>query len=149
MDTNVGYIMAINDRAAAKRRRIISQEKNSASASNSNPDAISFSQRKVKLNTVIGSNTSCTLKAAKELKKKKIYCISNVAMDTSCDELKNWIESCNISVLSIFEAKTKFKDSLSIRVCIDAVDAVKFESDDIWASNVIVRDWVFKAKVDN
>ena len=66
---------------------------------------------------------------------------------TDCSELKNYIETFKITVLSIFEAKTKFKDSKSFRVCIEACDIDKFIADDIWASHIIVRDWVFKGNV--
>jgi hypothetical protein len=60
--------------------------------------------------------------------------------------LQDWIESCEIKVLSIYDAKTKYKDSSSFRVCIADSDSVKFTSDNMWASNVIIREWVFKPK---
>ena len=89
------------------------------------------------------------MKAANALVKKKIFCISNLSSDTSDEELKSWIEQNDIKVLSIFDAKTKYKDSHAFRVCISEEDTVKFTSGNIWASNVIVREWIFKNKVAN
>ena len=76
---------------------------------------IDSSVKKPKPKTVIGSNASCSLKAAKELLNKRVFCISNVSDKTTCQELQDYIESCGVKVLSIFEAKTKFKDSHSFR----------------------------------
>jgi len=105
---------------------------------------IDSSVKKPKPKTVIGSNASCSLKAAKELLNKRVFCISNVSDKTTCQELQDYIESCGVKVLSIFEAKTKFKDSHSFRVCINSVNTEKFIADSIWGSDIIVREWVFK-----
>ena len=43
-------------------------------------------------------------------------------------------------MLSIFDAKTKFKDSCDFRVCIEESDMSKFTSIEIWSSNVTVRE---------
>ena len=34
-------------------------------------------------------------------------------------------------------------------VNIDANDIDKFNSDDVWAPHIVIRDWVFKPKPDN
>lgn len=130
-DADNSYTVVVNDRS--KRRRTAS------SATKTEPI-------KTKPKTVIGSNNNCSLKAAKELKKKKVFCVSNLAQDTSCDLLKSWIESCDIPVITINPAKTKFKDSASFCVCVAEADAIKFISDNTWGSDVIVREWVFKPK---
>ena len=93
---------------------------------------------------MIGSNASCSLKAAKELLNKRVFCISNVSDKTTFQELQDYIESCGVKVLSIFEAKTKFKDSHSFRVCINSVNTEKFIADSVWGSDIIVWEWVFK-----
>lgn len=120
----------------SKKRRIGSDQ-NSKSASRSAP-----------VQRVIGSNvTTCTLKAAKELKKSKIFCVSNLSKDTTCADLLQWLNDCNIKINNIFEAKTKYANSTSFRVNIDAMDENKFTANDIWASHIIVREWVFKSKL--
>lgn len=102
-----------------------------------------FSQiRRAKV--TIGSNTTCALKAAKDLKKNRVFCVSNVSSNTSDSELKSWLESCNIRVNNIFSAKTKFTNTASFRVNINADDAEKFMADSTWGSSIIIRDWVFK-----
>jgi hypothetical protein len=98
--------------------------------------------------TVVGSSTTCSLKAAKELFKKRIFCVSNLSASTTTEEIKSYIESCNIKVFNVFVAKTKFEDSSAFRVSIDASDTEKFVANDIWASHIIIREWVFKKPVN-
>jgi hypothetical protein len=92
-----------------------------------------------------GNNQNCKIKAARELFKKKVFCISNIASDTSCVDLKEWIESFDIVVYNVFEAKTKFKNSMAFRICIREDDSAKFLETDVWAPHVIIREWVFKS----
>ena len=128
-----------------KRRRVRSPNNvnlNISSSQNARPST------KPKPRTIVGNNSSCLLKAAKILTKNRIFCVSNVAAETSCDDLKTWIESCNIKVNNIYTAKTKYEGSTSFRVNINAADVEKFVSDEIWASHMIVREWVFK-KTEN
>jgi hypothetical protein len=84
---------------------------------------------------VIGSCASSTIKAAKELTEKRIYFVSNLDKSTSNEDLKTLIESQNIKVLNIFEAKTKFTDSKAFRVCIDASGRDSFEDGSIWPAS--------------
>ena len=127
-----------------KRKRVFSRQ----DADHSRPPA-SIPRRLTlaRPKTVIGSSTTCTLKAAKELHKKRIFCVSNLSEATSSDEIKGYIESCNIKVFSVFQAKTKYADSTAFRVCIDASDVEKFASNDLWASHIIIREWVFKKPI--
>lgn len=99
---------------------------------------------------IIGSNTStCTLKAAKEFKKNKIFCVSNLSTEVTCEQLLQWLNSCNIKVHNIFTAKTKYAESNAFRVNIDTDDVEKFMTNDVWAPNIVIREWVFKPKPDN
>ena len=96
--------------------------------------------------TVIGSNVSATLKAAKELLNKKVFCVSNISVDTSCDDIKSIVESFGIKVFSVYVVNTKFENSASFRVCIDAAHIDKFVDQGNWGEHIVVREWVFKPK---
>jgi len=96
---------------------------------------------------ILGKSNTCTLKAAKSLTKNRIFCVSNIAPNTTCDDLTNWIISCGIKVNNVFVAKTKFKDTIAFRINIDANDSDKFLSEDTWSSDIIIRDWVFKSNL--
>ena len=142
MDTE-GYRTVVNDRS--KRKRMSSQEQ-IPNAAAIHPSGPTNNRITTKSKTVIGSNTNCPFKAAKGLKKKKVFCVSNLSVDTTCDNLQSWIQSYNIPVLSIFEAKTKYADSVAFRVCVADCDADKFASNDMWSASVLVREWVFKTR---
>ena len=101
---------------------------------------------KPKPKTVIGSNASCSLKAARELKKNRIFAVSNCSVDTTCEILTLWLTESGIRTNNVFLAKTKFENSNAFRVNIDASDADKFTCKDLWGPHIIVRDWVFKAQ---
>lgn len=98
--------------------------------------------------TIIGSNAGSSLKAAKELRKKRIFCVSNVCSKTTSDELKNMLTENNIRVNNIFAAKSKSPDSVSFRVNIDAEDISKFVDEALWPSYIIVREWVFRENAE-
>ena len=136
MDSNTADFTVVGNK---KRRRV-----NSPMLTQSRVRRITLDT--VKARKIVGSSNTCTLKAAKELTKKRFFCVSNMSTGTSSEELKSWIESCNITVNSIFSAKTKFTDTTSFRVRINAGDADKFMEDSIWGPGIIIRDWVFKEK---
>jgi len=60
--------------------------------------------------------------------------------------MKNIVESFDIKLYDVFEAKTRFRDSAAFRVSIDATDVEKFINDSMWPAHVIVREWVLKDK---
>ena len=113
MESDDGFTVVINDKHEGKRKRPNTPEKNEANAVglSQRPSAASIVRSAVrpKPKTLVGTGSGCTLKAAKELKKKRIFCISNIAPDTSKEMLKTWIESCGINVLSILMQKTNLK----------------------------------------
>ena len=102
----------------------------------------------VKPKTIIGSNAGSSLKAAKEQRKKRIFCVSNVCSKTTSEELKNMLTENNIRVNNIFTAKSKSEDSVSFRVNIDADDISKFVDEALWPSYIIVREWVFRESAE-
>jgi hypothetical protein len=136
-DSDMGYQLVSH----GKRRR-------HSPTSNSplvNPATIANpTKSKSKPKTLIGSNSQCTIKAARELRKNKIFYVCNVAKETDSEALKNWLTSCCIKVNNVFVAKTKFEDSNAFRVNIDADHADKFIAE--CGPHLIIREWVFKAQ---
>jgi len=96
----------------------------------------------------VGTNNHCTLKAAKTLKKKKVYLLGNVSTDEKIEDVSDWMKQLNIEVVSIFDVKTKFQNTQSFRVCIDAASDDIFTNMDNWPNDVIIRQWVHKEKKD-
>jgi len=89
------------------------------------------------------------MKAAKTLKKKKVYFLGNVSTNETIDIVKDWCTDLKINVQSIFSVKTKLKESQSFRICVDAKDESKFTNIENWPCDVIVREWIHKEKKDN
>lgn len=97
---------------------------------------------KIKPKTIVGSNTQCAIKAAREIRKSKIFYVSNIDKETGCEEFESWLKNCNIKVHNVFAAKTRFENSNAFRVNIDADDVNKFISE--CGPHLIIREWVFK-----
>ncbi len=95
---------------------------------------------------VVGKANSLSekLAAAKKLKPKRVYCVGNVSTDFSGEDLKNYLADFEVEVISCFTAKTRFEGTAAFRVCIAEADRQKFLNAEIWPSDVIIRDWVFK-----
>ena len=58
------------------------------------------------------------IKASQVVIDKSDYCVSNISIDYNCQDSIDYLEDCNISVVSCFTAKTKFENSNKFRVCI-------------------------------
>ena len=103
----------------------VKKRKYSPSSSRVNPsiagrtNTASSIARPPKPKTIIGTNAECPLKAARELKKNRIFYVSNLSKNTDSESLVKWLTDCNIKVNNIFAAKTKFTDSSAFRVNVD------------------------------
>ena len=84
------------------------------------------------------------IKASQVLIDKSVYCVSNISVDYNCQDLIDYLNDCNISVVSCFSAKTKFDNSNAFRVCVATKDTEKLLDANIWPCDVIIRNWVFK-----
>ena len=95
LESDDGFTVVISDKHEGKRKRANTPEKNDVNSVglSQRPSATSIVRSAVrpKPKTLVGTGSGCTLKAAKELKKKRIFCISNIASDTSNEMLKTWI----------------------------------------------------------
>jgi len=77
---------------------------------------------------------------------KAVYCISNLSLDITDEDVVAFMSGNDIKVISCFSAKTRFTGSKAFRVCIAAKDKERFLSPDNWPEKVIIRDWVFKPR---
>jgi len=128
------------NRTKQKRRRLtLSQEETSASSP----------VTKILPKIIIGTNAGGTMKAAKTLKKKKVYFLGNFSTNETIDIVKDWCTDLNNNVQSIFSVKTKFKESQSFNICVDAEYKRKFSNIENWPCDVIVREWIHKEKKNN
>jgi len=75
-----------------------------------------------------------SIKAAKDITPKAIICVSNLNADTSCDEIKQFITSMDVRVLSCFVAKTRFVATKAFRICINRDDKQRFLETGNWPS---------------
>lgn len=165
MDTATGTDEEMNDFSkiiSKKRRRELSSKERSTDPQMnlSNPpgetaETPSFRSKETasavikKAPTRVGTAESLgSLKAARSLTKKQVFCVSNVNIDVDCDEISTFIKSLNVRVLSCYDALSrsdanKDKKFKSFRICIDAEDKSAFLDMDKWPVNITIREWSF------
>jgi len=100
----------------------------------------SQSSRRFGTSTVSGS-----IKAARNLTKKYVFCVSNVSIDVTVSDIGDFLEGINAHMISCFEAKTKSTKLKAFRVCIDRLGRQAFLDTTNWPKSVILRPWSFKA----
>ena len=134
-----------------KRRRQMTEElrairQSSETARNGNRNThAQITKKSVK---IVGSASNvCSLKAAKPLIKKAIYCVQNIDGATTTEDMTQFVTSLGVRVESCFEAKTRFEDTKAFRVCINSEDNDVFLDANNWPSDVILRQWTFKGKL--
>jgi hypothetical protein len=102
--------------------------------------------------TIIGNSTDSTLKASKTLRvKKAVYCLNNIDNCYSVNEVRDYISSIGVRILSCFELKPmtqQSSDSKAFRVCILAEDRSRLLDSNHWSVGVTLREWVRKPRKD-
>jgi len=91
------------------------------------------------------STVSGSIKAARDLTKKDVFCVSNVSIDVTVSDIGDFLKGINAHMISCFEAKTKSTKSKAFRVCIHRPGRQAFLDTTNWAKSVILRPWTFKA----
>jgi hypothetical protein len=94
---------------------------------------------------VIGrhSGQQCKIKSSGRIVGKRVFAVTNVACDYTADDMISFLSDKHLTVVSCFEAKTKFNSSKSFRICVASTDVDKFLDPEMWPEHVIVRDWFF------
>ena len=102
-----------------------------------------------------GFNSKSRLTAALPIYKKEIFCIDNVDKETTVADIRNFVESLSVRVLSCFEAKPRKRrgetdDDVScrkaFRLCICSDDRERLLDDSQWPAFISVYQWFFKGQ---
>jgi hypothetical protein len=101
---------------------------------------------------MIGHSTTTAIKASKVLSvAKSVYRIGNIDSCYTADDMKDYVESLGVRVVSCFERtsdKTRQMDSKSFRICIFEADRSILLDDSNWTVGISIQLWVFKPKTD-
>ena len=102
------------------------------------------------------STNSAKLVAARKLRKNAVFCIDNVNISCSSDDIKSFVKAQSINVVTCFEVKprrrrddTEIADRRAFRLCIHADDRERLLDAAIWPDSVVVSDWYFKPQQNN
>jgi len=101
--------------------------------------------------TVFGkSTTRSAITAAKKLRKKRIFCADNVTTSCTSDDMKTFISTLSVEVISCFETKPRRRpqesaelvhDRKAFRVCINEDDCQRFLNPSVWSDSISVSEW--------
>ena len=79
-----------------------------------------------------------------------MFCIDNVDPSYTPDDIKSFVSSLSINVISVFEVKPRRRriDSVcrAFRLCIFHEDRERLVDDTMWPDSVIISDWFFKSE---
>jgi len=140
--------------ARAKRRRRQSNQQRSAADSDNEPQHETSTQpRRRPVMTGKARATSTSLAAARKYMKKSVFCVDNVSMCYSAEDIKSFVSSMAIDVVSCFEVKPRRRRSdndddainrKAFRLCINAADRQRLLDPAKWPDSVMVFEWFFK-----
>ena len=99
-------------------------------------------------------NTVSKITAAKQIRKKAVFCIDNVNTNCSVDDMKSFVSGMSVTVLTCFEVKSRRRrsdnddtsDRKAFRLCIFDDDRNRLLNESAWPDSVSVSDWFFKPK---
>jgi len=90
---------------------------------------------------------STDIKAASDLTRKAVFCVSNLNNDVTCDKLNTFVTFLGVRVLSCFVEKMRYSNTKSFRVCINRENQNLFLNIEKWPKSVTLRNWSFSSKV--
>lgn len=142
---------------ARKRKKLFTPPDNrtvgisfaSAVSKNARPPGQAQTKRPV----MIGSAASSSIKASKTIYlNKAVFCLSNVDLNYSCDDIMDYLKSINVRPLTCFDLRPNPNfpvDSKAFRICIVDEDKQFLLNNANWAVGVTIRPWVRKTAKDN
>jgi len=99
---------------------------------------------------MLGHAVNSSLKASQKLYvSKSVYRLGNVDSDNTADDVKEYIESLDVRVVSCFERTSSNRqndDNKCFRVCIFTADRAKFLTEENWSVGISIQNWVFQPK---
>ena len=106
--------------------------------------------------TLIGKATNVSgsnLTAAAKIRKKAVFCLDNINVNCSEDDIRSYVSNLFIPVISCFEVHTRRRrddtvasvaDRKAFRLCIYDDDRDKLLKVNAWPESVTVSQWYFK-----
>jgi hypothetical protein len=88
--------------------------------------------------------------APAKLSRKAIFCIDNVDTSCSVDDMKAFVSSMAVQVISCYDAKPRRRGSVydrkAFRLCISESDRDRMLDETKWPDSVIISEWYFKPR---
>ena len=103
------------------------------------------------------SAVGATVAAAQIIPRKAIFCIDNLSRSCSVDDIKSFVSSLSVKVLSCFEVKPRRRrgeseDDVANRkafhLAINADQRERLLNESAWPNSVLISDWFFKPPAD-
>jgi hypothetical protein len=110
-------------------------------------NSVAFSQN---LNTttrqrVVGRAEGGSIKAAAVTSiPKSVYCVSNIGLEYTVNDVKKQCHDNGIRVLWCFDITAANRSSRAFKIAIAECDVDKFSNSDIWPRRVFLRQWNYK-----
>jgi len=107
---------------------------------------------------VLGKSTALnSIAAANKVKRRKaVYCIDNVDVAYTADDIKRFVSAQSIEVVSCFETKPRRRrydvpgdpivDRRAFRLCIYYDDCKRLLDSSIWPDSLLIYEWFFKSQ---
>ena len=95
--------------------------------------------------------------AAQIIPRKAIFCIDNLSRSCSVDDIKSFVSSLSVEVLSCFEVKPRRRRGESeddvanrkaFRLAINTDQRERLLNESAWPNSVLISDWFFKPPAD-
>ena len=114
----------------------------------------------VLLGKASSGSVATKITAAKKIRKKAVFCIDNVNTECTLDDMKAFVSSLSVEVVTCYEARPRrFRresinaaagnDRKAFRLCIHAEDRHRLLNESLWPDSVTISDWFFKPRTDD
>jgi len=113
----------------------------------------------VLLGKASSGSVATKLTAANKIRKKAVFCIDNVNSDCTVDDIKVFVNSLSVQVVTCYEVRPRrFRrgsinasgnDRKAFRLCIYAEDRCRLLDESRWPDSVTLSDWFFKPRTED
>jgi len=95
------------------------------------------------------------ISAARQIRKKAVFCIDNVSTDCSVNDIKSFVSSLSVQFLTCFEVRPRrrrgdddddIKDHRVFRRCIFDEDCSRLLDESIWPDSTSISEWFFETQ---
>jgi len=82
------------------------------------------------------------ISAARQIRKKAVFCIDNVSTDCSVNDIKSFVSGLSLRG----DDDDDIKDRRAFRLCIFDEDRSRLLDKSIWPDSVSISEWFFKTQ---